>query len=359
MSVARTPPSGATPARKRAGNPGQAKSGTPRSSPANEQVSVRRFDADHRDTTLTFAQALATKPADRQLLWIDISGPLDPGRAADLAKRFGLDERTRRSLEQPGDRPHLAIHGTYFHARVIAEPQDRASDRAWLDVIAGQANAVISQHARPIRFLEQVDARVESDASVGSISSASFVALLLDGAVTSYFEAADAIEDDVDELDARSLQRNAGTELLDDLVALRRRIARLRRLLAAHREVFAALSDAGMRQVLEDEEAAAGLLAVSERFGDALSAVEDGREVLLGSFDVYMTRTAQRTNDIMKILAVTTVLLLPGSLIAGLLGMNVSIPLSKDDPASFWLVVVSVVALAALIVGFARFRRWL
>ncbi len=328
---------------------------------ADDRVSIRRFDADRRDTILTFAEALATKPGDRQLIWIDLAGPLDPTRAADLAKHLGLDNRTRRALEQPGDRPHLTIHGTYFHARVVAEPEGEAStvDSPWLDVIAGKGNAVISQHSGPIKFLDKIDERVEADAAVGSISAPAFVALLLDGAVTSYFQAVDTIEDAVDELDAQSLRRDAGKDLLDDLVILRRRIAHLRRTLAAHREVFAALADAGMLQVLDDEDAAAGLLAVGERFNDALLAVEDAREVLIGSFDVYMTRTAQRTNDIMKILAVTTVLLLPGTLIAGLLGMNVSIPLSKDDPSSFWLVVGSVVVLAAVVVGFARLRRWL
>ena len=309
---------------------------------------------------LSFEEALATSPDQRQLVWIDLSGPLDAERAGQLAKHLKLDERTRRTLEHPGDRAHMAIHGGYFHVRVVAEPgPGKTAELEWLDVIAGQSNVVVSQHAAPIRFLAKVDERVEADAAVGTISSAAFVALLLDGAVTSYFEAADAIEDDVDDLDARSLRRDAGADLLDELVVLRRRIAHLRRTLADHREVFAALADAGMLQVLEDDDAAAGLRAVSERFDSALAAVEDAREVLLGSFDVYMTRTAQRTNDIMKILAVTTVLLLPGSLIAGLLGMNVTIPLSKDDPSSFWLVLGSVAALAVLIVGFARIRRWL
>ena len=48
-----------------------------------------------------------------------------------------------------------------------------------------------------------------------------------------------------------------------------------------------------------------------------------------------MTRTAQRTNDVVKVLTFATILLLPGSLVAGLLGMNVVVPLGKDDPLSF------------------------
>ena len=72
-----------------------------------------------------------------------------------------------------------------------------------------------------------------------------------------------------------------------------------------------------------------------------------------------MTRTAQRTNEIVKVLTIATVLLLPGSVIAGLLGMNVVVPLNKDDPLSFWLVVGGVAILAVVVIGVARLRRWI
>jgi magnesium transporter len=146
--------------------------------------------------------------------------------------------------------------------------------------------------------------------------------------------------------------------LLEDLVELRRRIARLRRLLTDQRGLFASLAGPDVAQVVGTD-AAEALKAVSGRFESALSAVEDTRDVLLGSFDVIMARTGQRTNDVMKILALATVLLLPGSLIAGLLGMNVAVPLGKDDAASFWIVVGGVVLLAIVILGVARYRRWL
>jgi Mg2+ and Co2+ transporter CorA len=101
------------------------------------------------------------------------------------------------------------------------------------------------------------------------------------------------------------------------------------------------------------------LQGLSTRYEGALAAVEASREAVLGSFDVFMSRTAQRTNEVMKVLTLATVLLLPGSLIAGLLGMNVVVPLSKDDPLSFWFVVVAIFVLALVIVLAARARRWL
>ena len=101
-----------------------------------------------------------------------------------------------------------------------------------------------------------------------------------------------------------------------------------------------------------------GLQTVATRFSQALAAAEDARDAIRGSFDVYMTRTAQHTNDVMKILTVATVLLLPGTLITGLLGMNMPIPLSQDDPRGFWLVVTGIAALALVLVSIARSRHW-
>ena len=249
--------------------------------------------------------------------------------------------------------------GICLHARVAAEPNARdPSSAAWLDLIAAP-NVTISQHRSQIGFMADVDDRIRGDTSLGILSSVEFFAAILDASITSYHRVVDAIEDDVDRLDTQALGGEDRNELLSDLVKARRRIARLRRLLADHRTVFASLSSPDVTKFVDDPETAALLQSVSNRFDGALGAVEDSREALLGSFDVFMSRTAQRTNEVMKVLTLVTVLLLPGSMIAGLLGMNVVVPLGKDDPMSFWFVVVAIALLAITIVVVARARRWL
>lgn len=302
---------------------------------ASERFRVRRFDADRTDEDLTFEEAVSSKPTGHQLLWIDIAADLTPGEAETLAGRFKFDPRTRRALQVAGDRPHIALSGGHFHLRVAAEPDDtQAVETTWLDVIA-------------------------VDTTFGNLDSASFVASILDSTVTSYFNAADAIEDDVDRFDARALSDDGRREPLADLVAVRRRIARLRRVLTDHRQVFAFLAAADLAQVAGSPDSGLGFQSVAVRFEGAVAAVEASRDVLLGSFDVYMTRTAQRTNDIMKVLALATVLLLPGSLVAGLLGMNVSVPLPQDNPVSFWIVIAGVLLFIVVLLVAARLRRWL
>jgi magnesium transporter len=101
---------------------------------------------------------------------------------------------------------------------VAAEPDySNPVETNWLDIIAGR-NVVISQHRAPIGFLDDLDERIEGDATLGILDSATFVASMLDSTVTSYFNVADAIEDVVDQFDERSLSDDGRRELLVDLV---------------------------------------------------------------------------------------------------------------------------------------------
>jgi Mg2+ and Co2+ transporter CorA len=71
-----------------------------------------------------------------------------------------------------------------------------------------------------------------------------------------------------------------------------------------------------------------------------------------------MTRTAQRTNDVMRLLTLASVVLLPAVVIAGVMGMNFKVPIF-DNPAFFWVVIGVMLALAATTILVARWRRWL
>jgi magnesium transporter len=327
--------------------------------PASGRIRARLFDTDREDRELDREQLFEIRPTERQLLWIDVTGELDPADLDRLCERFSLDRRTRDVLEHSGDEPRVSLHRSYLHIRIAADPSgSEPADVAWLDLIAGN-NVTISRHDRGIPFLSGVDERIERDTAMGLISAAAFFGTIVDAAITSYHHAVDDIEADVDRLDALSLRGDDRSDLLGNLVRSRRRIARLRRLLADHRAVFAALASPDVATFVNDPDTAAVLANLNSRFEGAITAVEDAREGLLGSFDVFMSRTAQRTNEVMKVLTLTTVLLLPGAMLAGLLGMNVDVPLDKDSPWSFWLVVAAIIVLAIVIVLAARARRWL
>lgn len=321
-------------------------------------VRARLFDADRTDRELTFEKALASKVSARQLLWIDLDGETDAEELRRLAEHFDLDMETAHALASPTARPDVQLHGRHFHLRVAAEPDPmRPADAEWLDIVAAP-NVVITRHARPLEFLAATNERIAADASIGELDSAEFVASMLDAIVTTYHAAIDGLEDELDDVDSQALARPRMPDLFARVVAIRRRVGRLRRLLAAHRELFAALGRPDFGRGVESADPDV-FLAVAARFEGALQSLESTRDVVLGSFDILMTRTAQRTNDVVRVLTVATVMALPATITAGFLGMNVIVPVPDDDPTSFWLIVGVIVLFEVALVAIAKWRRWI
>ena len=306
--------------------------------PARFALSARLFDADRTDRAVDLTPEVVADIPDRCLLWVDaVGGDVDAiSSLLDLlgvALTTGTDTTTdtRAQRDQPSD-PLLQLHGTYFHLHLATIATHKGRERtSTLDLIAGR-NFVVTLHAEPIGFMTDFDERIEHDTALGQIDSAAFVAVLLDALVTSY--------------------------LLGDLVALRHRIAMARRALTNHREVFAALARPDF-EAIAGSSATAYFQAVAARFERAIDAVEGTRDSLVGTFDIHATRTAQRTNDIVKILTIVSVLLLPTTVIAGFMGMNIKAPYSNDNPLIFWVVLAVIVGVAAMTLIVLRLRRWL
>ena len=89
-----------------------------------------------------------------------------------------------------------------------------------------------------------------------------------------------------------------------------------------------------------------------------MQEARDARDAIVGSFDVLIARGGQRTNEIMKVLTLASVILLPGALIAGVMGMNFKVGLF-DDPNLFWVVLAVIVLIAPVTIGLAKLWRWI
>jgi Mg2+ and Co2+ transporter CorA len=60
----------------------------------------------------------------------------------------------------------------------------------------------------------------------------------------------------------------------------------------------------------------------------------------------------------MKVLTLVSVLILPGTLLAGVMGMNFKLGLFTDD-VYFWVVIAAMVLVAIVTLVVARMRDWI
>jgi len=93
----------------------------------------------------------------------------------------------------------------------------------------------------------------------------------------------------------------------------------------------------------------------AERIWDQL---DNYKEVVEALEQTNESVIAHKQKDILRVLTVFSVIMLPLTLISGIFGMNVPIPHEASQHA-FWTIIAAMVAIAAVMLGFFRLRRWL
>ena len=85
--------------------------------------------------------------------------------------------------------------------------------------------------------------------------------------------------------------------------------------------------------------------------------LEDLREMTESLHATYVSLTSQRTNEVIRILTIIATIMLPLSVLSGLYGMNVDLPL-EGSPYAFVLVLAVMAVIAIGMLLFFRSRRW-
>ena len=81
---------------------------------------------------------------------------------------------------------------------------------------------------------------------------------------------------------------------------------------------------------------------------------------ITGMLDAHLSNVSFRLNEVMKVLTIVTLLFMPPTLVAGIWGMNVTLPhLPGGDPAQFWWMVGVMAAMTAVMLLVFRIRRWI
>ncbi len=97
------------------------------------------------------------------------------------------------------------------------------------------------------------------------------------------------------------------------------------------------------------------IVDASERVWDLL---DNYKEVVEGLEQTNESVISHRQNNVLRILTVFSVVLLPLTLISGIFGMNVDFP-GFGTAEAFWVIAGVMIGLAAGLVGFFRYKRWL
>jgi Mg2+ and Co2+ transporter CorA len=313
------------------------------------------FDRDQVDRLGSLSD-LPDRLNDSNLLWVDLQHQGSKIGADDVAAAFTLDDQTRDYLATPPDTAVFDDHGRYLHITTYAPREDEEGALHAVECVVGQ-NWVVTAHEQPITVLAEFAQRVSGSGDTGSLDGPSFLAALLEWVLGSYTAAFERMEERLEEFDVSAMRGEGADDDIEKLVEMRRQLGNLRRALAAHRSALVALTHPEL-EALGDHASSERFQSLFTRFEATLQEARDVREAIVGSFDVLIARGSHKTNRIMTVLTLTSVILLPGALLAAVMGMNFKVSLF-DNSSLFWVVVVVIVAVAPLTIGVAKLRDWI
>ena len=326
------------------------------------------YDAKGRDQKVDLSAETLKSIGKQRLLWIDV----DERDAADLeqvARELGLEPVSLQRLMKP-DGARLENFENYIQlvvetapAVVDADhhasdaPRDASRPHTRLDFIISK-EWLLTVHDGTVEFIKAFRARDPAETAIGALTAHDFAASLLDLHLEAFFQEIARIEGLVDKLDEQALTRPSSTTLLGRMVSLRRRVSRLRGLLSVQRPLFYGLSRPDL-QIVAEADASNHFQTLTGRFERAIDEVEHTRDLVVGSFELFASRTAQQTNELVKVLTFLTAVVGFCAAIAGIFGMNFETGFFATGDLGFYVTIAMLSVIIILSAVIARWRGWL
>ena len=326
-----------------------------------------RYDSKGHDQDVDLSAEQVGAIRDNQLLWVDVGQPEE----SDLQTLEEILSIDRSSIDRivKGSRPRVDQYPNYLQFSVVAASASKvkaggptrhnaAPEKDDLLHFLVAKQWIVTIHCGELEFFEDFRAKDRAETAIGELSTDDFAASLLDLHLEAFFDEIAKIEELVDALDEQALTNPSGSMLLARMVAVRRRVAKLRSSLAAQRAVFYSLSRPDL-QVASETKSSPHLKVLIGRYERALDEAEHARDLVVGSFELFASRTAQQTNELVQILTYLTAIIGICAAVAGLFGMNFETGFFGSGDFGFYATIIGLLILTIVATAIARWREWI
>jgi magnesium transporter len=267
---------------------------------------------------------------DACFVWVDLSR-YRPADLEAVARELDLPEAAVWITLAGWQRPRVSVFGDRFFVAVTVPQGEPETDQVLageLDLFVGR-NYLVSAHKQPLPFTPRVLARAVPNPALLTLDSAFLLSILVDELLAHYEALTEGLEDAIEALEERALT-DTSDAFLEDLLGLKRFVFAIYRLASHHhpdleaflRPDFALVGGDAIDPYFRDLEARLGRLV------DGLEAAHKG---VNSAFALYVSQVGHRTNDIMKVLAIVSTVLLPATLILGFFGTQFEAPAGHDN----------------------------
>jgi magnesium transporter len=320
---------------------------------ANEPIQEIRGIADF---DALFAQPDA-------VLWIDLLDP-DDNESFILTHDFHFHPLAIEDVIEEEDaiselpRSKIDDYKNYLYAEFsIADYVDYEEGIKLQEVhIFLTRNCVVTVRDEEHKVFKYLFQRALKDDRIMSRGSEFLFHLLLDVMVDNYNSILEFFDHEIDEIEEDVLEE-PDQETVKRIFTLRRDIYHLKRIVLPQKEMLSQVSRGQYPQI--SERSALYFRDIYDHLTRIIELSESHRDTLITALEVYFSNVSTKTNQIIKILTIFTVILMPPTFLVGLWGMNFKYMPEygwRYGYVFFWAIILLI---TIIMVVFFKKKKWI
>ena len=298
------------------------------------------------------------EPASDVTLWVDIVGPAEDERRV-LSDVFHFHplavEDALTAIHHPKIEPYvgylyLILHGIDFQ-----------QDEHWfathdVDFFLGR-NYLVTVHDGRSRSIAKLKGLCEQHGHILDEGPVALMHRIVDSMVDHYRPEVEGLEDDINRLEDQAVL-GRHEDLIRDILALKRDLGSLRRVVIPQRDAVGRLARREFPQI--NDEMAFRFRDVYDnlvRLSDESILLHDR---ITGILEAHLSTISNRLNRVMKLLTVMSTIFLPLTVLTGMWGMNIPLPHFPGGPdVQFWWISGCMAAITAVMLALFRRNEWI
>jgi magnesium transporter len=293
------------------------------------------------------------------LTWVHLAAPT-ADEAQQLQTRYGWHPLDLEDVLSKRQRPKIDEYGDYLFAILHFPVYDKVVQRlnaGELDVFLGP-DYLVTLPAVELLPVTRLFRRSADDAelreSLFAKGSGYLLYHVLDDLFDYCFPILDKIGHKLDTVEDDMFEGRS-EEVVRDISNVKQEIISYRKIIKPERATLRILERKTQRFLPEELEVYFDdIVDAAERIWDLL---DNYKEVVEGLESTNESVISHRQNDILRLLTVFSVVLLPLTVISGILGMNVDFP-GFGTREAWWVVVGIMIAVVAGLLGYFRYKKF-
>lgn len=281
-----------------------------------------------------------------KLQWVDLTNPSE-SEIDELIQRYQLPGPLLLNSLDPEHLPQIESEGSFDFVvlRTFDTEQKQLSDNirglTRKLAILIQSDLIITIHRASFPWLETLFEHPPTNSKL--------LSEIVNKAIKTYDLAIQGIQDDFEEIEEEILDpaQPFRKSIPQDLYTLKRRVTLIKRLLRlTHDAVF----DLSQKHKVH---------AARDAIEKNLFQLEEVSDNLIGILSLQISIAGQKSNEIMRVLTVYSIVLMPLNLIAGIYGMNFEHMSELKHPWGYPLVLLVMLIVAVGILAWLSRKGWL